>query len=221
MSKCSLQNLSPATQNEIRRRTRNRTTTSEGNIAGEENIGLDDIGDPEEDAELREEGDTGEDTADDEDEDMRRAREESRTKSHTDAIRRQEMARGAGSSGTHHDDMPPPPQPQPDQNLLLGQILSQLQEMNITAEARWQQQLEWQRLQDARWEEWYHWRNNQFPPPPPPQCSYIALDLSFSSVSYHALLDSSLVQTLVQFQFLFVNCNLALVFTLWFERFYY
>ena len=97
ITKAQFDALLPATQEEIRRRAKDGTTISGGDIDGEENFDIDDIiiGDNEEEAELRDEGDI-----DEEDEAMRMAREESRTKFHTDEIRRRQMSRGAGSSGT-------------------------------------------------------------------------------------------------------------------------
>ena len=116
ITKAQFDALLHETQAEINRRIKDGTTISCGDISGEVNIDVDEfIGDSEEDAELRDEGDT-----DEEDKTMRMVREESRTKFYIDEICRWEMFYGVGSSGTHHEDILPPPQsysqPQPDQN---------------------------------------------------------------------------------------------------------
>ena len=109
ITKAQFDALLSVTQEEIKRRAKNGTTISGGHISGEENFDIDDIiiGDDEEEAELRDEGDT-----DEEDETMRMAKEESRTKFYTDEVCRREMFHGAGSSGIQHEDMPSPPPPQ-------------------------------------------------------------------------------------------------------------
>ena len=84
ITKAQFDALLPETQAEIDCRIKDGTTITGGDISGEVNIDVDEfIGDSEEDAELRDEGDT-----DDEDETIQRAREESRTKFYADEIHR-------------------------------------------------------------------------------------------------------------------------------------